>query len=174
MKPFLVDFHKGVMNNALWIPGWKVTEHKNQDSSVKLILPGKEAENIHPLCAGCTASLIFRENMSTFSPCREILKRKHPQCALQCSSKPRGCPSSETCQEPTGSALLEPLHSQVLLQHVHSNYIEIYHPDTQKSCFTSGLNSGLSTNTQNIPRPFVFRVPQCSQHTAQNNAVRSN
>lgn len=59
-----------------------MTEHKNRDSSVKLILSGEETENIHPLCAGCTAKLIFRENMGTFHLAREISKRKHPHRPL--------------------------------------------------------------------------------------------
>lgn len=112
MKRFLVNFQKGVMNNALWIPGWKVTEHKNQDSSVKLILSGKEAENIHPLCAACTEKLVFEENMGTCSPCQRIIKEKMPSLSSAVLLKnPGAATAQKICQEPPGSALLEPLHS---------------------------------------------------------------
>lgn len=73
-----VDFLKGVINNALWISRWKVTEHKNQDSSVKLILSGKETGHIHHCAPGALNTSSLRMTWIYFHLARKRLRWKYP------------------------------------------------------------------------------------------------
>lgn len=91
IKHFYAFPKKEIINNALWIPRWKVTEHKQQHSPVKLIFSwvGREAGSIHPLCGECAEHLIFKENMDIFLSSQNILKWKDPRYPQQSSSKNR-------------------------------------------------------------------------------------
>lgn len=159
---------RGVINNALWIPRWEVTEHRKQDSSVRLVLSGRKWGTfiLSALDALNTSSL--RKTRMYFHLARKTLKWKYPRCPLQSSSKNlhKLTQKRKPLVFPTFCNHLKCITTAFISRVIK---LEFMARMSKKSYFSDYLKRRLSTNIPNIHRSFVFSMPRYTRPQIQSN-----